>query len=128
MSLIFGIKAIASLILIYLHLQKLSGRSQLRAHALPNNHILHSLLKSRLNIPSTPYYLSLDFLTKHQHESIKGLVVDMDNRFNKVFSVFNPLNPEFTLSCRIIDSFSSCFSFHSSTDETRIAFSLVLTN
>jgi len=43
---------------------------------------------------------------------IKGPVVDMDNRFNEVFSSFNPLNLEFAPGCRIIDSFSSCFLFH----------------
>ena len=37
----------------------------------------------------------------------------MDNRFNKVFPSFDPLNSEFSLSSRIIDIFSSCFSFHS---------------
>ena len=37
----------------------------------------------------------------------------MDNRFNKVFPSFDPLNPEFAPSYRIIDIFSSHFSFHS---------------
>ena len=37
----------------------------------------------------------------------------MDNRFNKVFSYFDLLNSEFSLGSRIIDTFSSCFSFHS---------------
>ena len=54
----FGIEAIASLIPIYLHLKKLSSRSQLRAHTLLNNHILWSLLESRPNITSNPYHLS----------------------------------------------------------------------
>ena len=36
----------------------------------------------------------------------------MDNCFNKVFPSFDPLNPEFSSGCRIIDIFSSCFSFH----------------
>jgi len=44
---------------------------------------------------------------------IKGLVVNIDNRFNEVFPSFDPLNLEFTPGCRIIDSFSSHFSFHS---------------
>jgi len=37
----------------------------------------------------------------------------MDNRFNKVFPSFDLLNSEFSPSSRIIDTFSSCFSFHS---------------
>jgi len=43
---------------------------------------------------------------------IKGPVVDMDNRFNEVFSSFDPLNLEFALGYKIIDSFSSCFLFY----------------
>jgi len=37
----------------------------------------------------------------------------MDNRFNKVFPFFNPFNSEFSSGSRIIDNFSSHFSFHS---------------
>ena len=36
----------------------------------------------------------------------------MDNRFNKVFSFFDSLNVEFSPGFRLIDVFSSCFSFH----------------
>jgi len=36
----------------------------------------------------------------------------MDNRFNKVFSAFDPINPELQPSNRVIDIFSNCFSFH----------------
>ena len=36
----------------------------------------------------------------------------MDNCFNKVFPFFDSLNPEFSPRCRIIDIFSSHFSFH----------------
>ena len=39
--------------------------------------------------------------------------MDMDNRFNKVFSSFNLFNPEFSSGSWIIDNFSSHFSFHS---------------
>ena len=109
----FGIEAITGLIPIHIHLKKLSGRSQLRAHALLNNYILQSLLESRPNITSNPHCLSLGLLTKYQRDMIKGLVVDMDNRFNEVFTFFDSLNLEFALGCRIIGSFSSCFSFHS---------------
>ena len=37
----------------------------------------------------------------------------MDNRFNKVFPYFDLLNSKFSPGTRIIDTFSSCFSFHS---------------
>jgi len=46
-SLTLGIEAIADLILIYLHLQKLSERHQLRTSTLLSNHAIKSLLESR---------------------------------------------------------------------------------
>jgi len=39
-SSLYGVKAIAGLIPIKLHLQKLGGRSQLQAYKLPHNHLL----------------------------------------------------------------------------------------
>ena len=109
----FSIEAIIGLIPIYFHFKKLSGRSQLRAHTLPNNYILWSLLELRPNITSNPYCLFLSLLIKYQHDMIKGLVVDIDNRFNEVFPFFDSLNPEFALRYRIIDFFSSYFLFYS---------------
>jgi len=48
----------------------------------------------------------------HQREIIKGPVIDMNNRFNKVFPSFNPLNKEFSSGSQLIDIFFSCFFFH----------------
>ena len=36
----------------------------------------------------------------------------MDNHYNKVFLSFDPINPEFSSGCRIIDISPSHFSFH----------------
>ena len=107
-----SIKAIAGLIPINLHLQKISGKSQLCSYSLPSNHILCSFLEARLHLLSTQHALSLNFLTRHQCKHIRGHLVDMDNQYNKVFPSFNPLNPEFSPGCRIIDMFNSHFSFH----------------
>jgi len=109
----FGVEAIMGLISINLHLCKLSGCAQLKVHLLPYNHILQSLLESRSSNDLTQYPLSLNFLTHHQRENIKGFIVNMDNRFNEVFSSFDPLNVEFSPSSRLIDAFPSYFSFHS---------------
>jgi len=111
-ALTFSIEAITILIPIHLHLQKLSGRSQLRAYSLPTNHILQSLMENNSDISMYFHPLSLSSLTRHQCSLIKGHLVDMDNWFNKVFSSFDPLNPEITPGIRIIDCFSNWFSFH----------------
>jgi len=59
----FGIEAIADLIPIHLHLQKLSSRSQLRAHFFLYNYILRSLLKSKQPFANIFHCLSLDAFT-----------------------------------------------------------------
>jgi len=105
--LLLGIEAIAGLLPINLHLQKLSGRSQLQANSLLLNHILHSLMENKSNMLSQQHSLS-----KCQYELIKNHLVDMDNCFNEVFSLFDPLNPEISLGSKIIDIFSNHFSFH----------------
>ena len=109
----FDIEAIASLVSIQIYLQKLSKIVQLRAHAFPHNHILCSLLESRPNLYNNHHHLLLDLLTLHQQERIRSPIVDIDNRFNEVFPSFDSYNSEFSPGSRIIDIFSSCFSFHS---------------
>jgi len=113
MSPSYGIEAIASLIPICLHLQKLSGRSQLREHTIPANHIIRLLLDNSSNCLSPPHVLSLNTLSKRQRGLLKSHIVDIDNRFNEVFPAFDLLNPELQPSNRVIDTFSNHFSFHS---------------
>jgi len=111
-SLSLGIEAIAGLIPINLHLKKIGGRSQLRAHALPSNYILHILMSYNSISPPHQHVLSLNSLTRRQQNLIKGHIVDMDNCFNEVFPSFDPINPEFSSSNRIIDTHTKHFSFH----------------
>ena len=85
---------------------------QLHAHSLPNNHILHSLKEPKSVALSKPHVLSLGSLSKWQCELIKGPVVNIDHCFNRVFPSFDPFNPEFVPRCKVIDTFSNCFSFH----------------
>ena len=79
MAPIAGIKAIAGLIPIYLHLQKLSRRSQLRVYFLLNNHILYSFMDNNPN-SSSPYHpILLSSLTRRQYSLIKGHLVNIEN-------------------------------------------------
>ena len=59
-SLLSGIEAIAGLIPIHLHVQKLNSRFHLRAHTLLSNHIIKSLLETRLTNDKEAYQLLLD--------------------------------------------------------------------
>ena len=108
---LMDIEAIASLTSINLHLQKIGGRSQLRAHSLPSSHILCSLMSSCNESLLHQHSLSLNFLTRRQHGLIKGHLVNMDNYFNEFFPLFDPINPELFPGHRIIDIFSNYFLF-----------------
>ena len=44
---------------------------------------------------------------------IKGPIIDIDNRFNKVFPSFDLFNKEFSSGLHIIDAFPNHFLFHS---------------
>ena len=59
----YGTEAIAGLIPIKLHLQKLGGRSQLQAYKLLSSYLLHSLIDSQLNLSSSFKPVTLDSLT-----------------------------------------------------------------
>ena len=67
MSPSMDIKAIAGLIPINLHLQKIGGRSQLRVHLLPPNHILRSLISPSPESLPHQHPLLLSTLTRRQH-------------------------------------------------------------
>ena len=69
------------------------------------------LLKTRYTNDKEPHQLLLEKLFR-QWVNIKGPIVDMDNRFNKIFPSFSSLNCEFSLDNRLIDIFLNHFLFH----------------
>ena len=107
-----GIEAIAGLIPIYLHLQKLSGRLQLRTQLLLLNHIINSLLESRHSFNNNHYHLLLENLTSKQWLKVKGPIINTNNRFNGIFYSFYSFSNKFSPRNRLIDVFPSCFSFY----------------
>lgn len=70
-----GIEVIAGLILIYLYLNKNSGRHQLRMASLSKHHVLNSLLDKQHSKKAKPYCLSLGNLTTKQQLKIKSSIV-----------------------------------------------------
>jgi len=61
-----GIEALAGLIPIHLHLQKLSGYHQLRISTLPNNHAIKSLFERRHSENMSLHHLLLENMTSKQ--------------------------------------------------------------
>ena len=62
----WGIKAITELILIYLHIQKISRRHQLCISSLSTNHVINFILQNRHAKNSPTYCLSLENITIKQ--------------------------------------------------------------
>ena len=63
-------------------------------------------------------WLSLERLTLRQWLNIKGSVVNIDNRTNKVFLSFNPFSSEFSPGDRL-DVFPSYLFFHSTDKKSK---------
>ena len=100
------------LIPIKSYLQELGGRLQLYAMSLPTNHIIQMLMDSPFGSLHYWHPSSLNSFTNWQRASIKGHLVNSNNRSYGMFPSFSPLHPELSLGFRIIDSFSDQFSFN----------------
>ena len=61
-----GVEAITGLIPIYLYLQKLSGRHEIKTATLPSNHVINITLESRHSKDVSSHYLSLENITFKQ--------------------------------------------------------------
>ena len=107
-----GLEAIAGLIPIKLHLHKLTSRSQLHSVALSKNHLIKTLIKDAPNIYTKPSSHSINTLTDHQKNSVKGHLVDSYNKLHGIFSSFSSLDSELNPGSRIIDIFQDQFLFN----------------
>ena len=107
-----GIKALAGLIPIKLHLQKIARRSLICSFKLPTNHILKNLEND--NPPQTKSIIShnIGSLTDRQRSLTKGHIIDSNIKSNGIFPSFSSLDPEFSPGHQIIDIFSNQFSFN----------------
>ena len=94
MSLIEGLEAITGLIPIKSYLYKLTGRSQLCSASLPENYLIKNLMDDPLNTHLNSHPHSINSLTVRQKTSIKGHIIDSNNKLYGVFPSFSPLNPE----------------------------------
>ena len=107
-----GLEAIAGLISIKFHFQKLASRSQLCSATLPENYLIRTLIVNSHNVHNKPTPHSINILTKHQKTIIKGHLINSNNKLFGIFPFFSPLNPELNLGSKIVDIFSDRFSFN----------------
>ena len=107
-----GIKAIAGIIPIRFHLQKIARRSQIWSFKLPTNHILQILMDESPTLSSKSNPHTISSLTFCQKNIAKGHLINSNNEAYGIFPSFSPLNLEFFPGSRILDSFPNCFSFN----------------
>ena len=112
MSLSEGIEAIAGIIPIRFHLQKIAKRSQMRPFKLPTNHILRNLMDDLPPSSTSQNPHSIGSLTNHQASTTKGHLINSCNKSYGIFPSFSPLNQEFFPGSHIIDIFPDHFSFN----------------
>ena len=107
-----GIEAIAGIIPIKFHLQKLARRSQIWPLSLSSNHIIRDLMDGPSNLfkKSNPH--SVSSLMNQQKNITKGHLIDSYNKAYDIFPSFLPLHPEFTPGSWITDNFLNHFSFN----------------
>ena len=84
-----GLKVITGLIPIKFHLQKLTSRSQLCSAALLENHLIKTLMNDPLNMYNKPSPLSINTLTEYQKNTVKGYLIDSNNKLFEVFPSFS---------------------------------------
>ena len=107
-----GIEAIAGIIPMKFHLQKITKRSQIRPFKLLNNHILRNLMNDSPPSSTIANPHKIGLLTNHQRSLTKGHLIDSYNKSHRIFPSFSPLSIEFSSGHHIIDNFSDCFSFN----------------
>jgi len=107
-----GIKALAGLISIHLHLKKLVKQSCLRTATLSSQYILMSLLSTRNSKGTCPHPQSLALLNDAQCTCLKGPLLDTEASLLNLTECFNPFDAEATPGYRLLNSFSEHISFH----------------
>ena len=107
-----GIEAIAGIMPICFHLQKIAKRSLICSFKLSDNHILKNLLNDSPPQNKSSTHHNIGSLTHWQQSLTKGHIIDSSIKSYGIFPFFSPLDFEFSPGHRIIDNFSNRFSFN----------------
>jgi len=91
-----GIEALAGLMPIRFHLQKIAKRSLIRSFKVPENHILNKLLDDNPPKSKSLNSHNIGSLTNRQKSLTKGHLIDSSIKSHGIFPSFSPLNPEFS--------------------------------
>ena len=107
-----GIEAIAGIMPICFHLQKIAKRSLICSFKLPDNHILKNLLNDSPPQNKSSTHHNIGSLTHRQQSLTKGHIINSNIKSYGIFSSFSSLDSEFSPGHQIIDRFSNRFAFN----------------
>ena len=107
-----GIEAIAGIIPIKFHLQKIARRSEICPLKLPPSYLLRSLMDDSPSSFIMPNPYCVELLTNCQRNLTKGHLINSFNKALRIFPLFSPLNSEFSPGLCIMDEFSNRFCFN----------------
>ena len=108
-----GVKAIAGLIPINLHLKKLNGCHHLRYATIHPSHTINTLLDKHQNRNQNQHKFALANLTNKQISKLKSPIKDVSERLNEIKDKFDPYHPIFHPGLCLVDHFSSRIVFYS---------------
>ena len=109
MLLTWGVKAIAGLIPIYFHLNKIIRQHYLWVASLPKQYTINTLINEYHSKKTLLYCIIISHLIAKQQLKVKSPIMDTNNHLNEVLLSSNSLNKE--LSPGLVDTFLECFSF-----------------
>jgi len=106
------VEAIAGLIPIHFHLDKLIGCHHLWVVSLPKQHAINTLLDKHHSKQATPHHMVTSQLTFKQNLKIKSPIVNINHCLNQILLVFNNLNKKLSPGFCLVDIFPNHFSFN----------------
>jgi len=106
------IEALAGLIPIKFHLQKIARRSLIRSFKLPTNHILKNLENDNPLQMKVISSHNIRSLSNRQRTLTKGHIINSNIKSHGIFPSFSSLDPKFSPGHQIVDIFSNHFTFN----------------
>ena len=73
-----GIKSLAGLIPIHLHLQKMAGRTNFRAATLSHTHLLRLIISQDHHKGTQPHPFAISQMSEAFKRKVKGTVMEID--------------------------------------------------
>jgi len=89
-----GIEALAGLISVHLHLQKMAGRANFRAATLSDIHPLRLILSQDHHKGTQPHPCAISQMSEAFKRKVKGTIMEIDRHLPELTESFKPVASE----------------------------------